>query len=41
MVTSYQELSTILQTQIQNALAGKATPEEALAEAAKAAAKVR
>ena len=41
MVTSYQELSTILQTQIQNALAGKASPEDALAEAAKAAAKVR
>ncbi|WP_307437261.1 extracellular solute-binding protein [Labrys monachus] len=41
MVASYQELSTILQTQIQNALAGKATPEDALAAAAKDAARIR
>lgn len=40
-VASYQELSTILQAQIQNALAGKASPADALAEAAKQAARIR
>lgn len=38
---SYPELSTLLQTAIQNALTGKATPEAALADAAAAAAKIR
>jgi maltose-binding protein MalE len=41
MIVSYQELSTILQTQLTNALAGKATPEAALTAAATAAARVR
>jgi multiple sugar transport system substrate-binding protein len=41
MLVSYQEVSTILQTQIANALAAKATPEAALAAAATAAARVR
>lgn len=41
MVTSYQEVSTILQTQIENALVGKATPDAAMADATKAAEKVR
>ena len=36
-----EELSTILQTHIQNALAGKETPEDALAAAAKEAARIR
>ncbi|WP_376717767.1 extracellular solute-binding protein [Labrys neptuniae] len=40
-VASYQELSTILQAQIQNALAGKASPADALAAAAKDAARIR
>ncbi|WP_448954749.1 extracellular solute-binding protein [Labrys neptuniae] len=40
-VVSYQELSTILQAQIQNALAGKASPADALAAAAKDAARIR
>ena len=40
-VGAYQELSTILQTHIQNALAGKETPEDALAAAAKEAARIR
>nr|WP_307273157.1 extracellular solute-binding protein [Labrys wisconsinensis] len=39
--TSYPELSTLLQTAIQNALTGKATPEAALADAAAAAARIR
>ncbi|WP_131113866.1 extracellular solute-binding protein [Lichenihabitans psoromatis] len=38
---SYQEVSTILQAQIQNALTDKATPDAALAEADKAAARLR
>ena len=40
-VASYQELSTILQAQIQNALAGKASPADALAAAVKDAARIR
>jgi len=40
-VVNYQEVSTILQAQIENALAGKATPEAAMAEASKAAAHTR
>jgi multiple sugar transport system substrate-binding protein len=40
-VVSYQEVSTILQAQIQNALTGKATPEQAMADADKQAARVR
>jgi multiple sugar transport system substrate-binding protein len=38
---SYPELSKLLQTAIQNALAGKATPDAALAEAAAATARIR
>jgi multiple sugar transport system substrate-binding protein len=38
---SYQEVSTILQKQIQNALTGKATPEDAMTEAEKAASRLR
>jgi multiple sugar transport system substrate-binding protein len=38
---SYPELSTLLQTAIQNALSGKATPDAALAEATAAAARIR
>lgn len=41
VVPNYQEVSTILQQQIENALAGKAAPEAALAEADKAAARIR
>ena len=40
-VVNYQEVSTILQGQIENALAGKATPEAAMADASKAAAHTR
>lgn len=40
-VPNYQEVSTILQTQIENALVGKATPEAAMAEATKAAERAR
>jgi multiple sugar transport system substrate-binding protein len=39
--SSYPELSTLLQTAIQKALTGKATPEAALAEATAAAARIR
>lgn len=38
---SYQEVSTILQAQLQNALTGKSTPEQAMTDADKAAARVR
>jgi len=41
MFPAYPELSTLLQAAIQKALAGKATPEDALAEAAQAAARLR
>ena len=41
IVPNYQEVSTILQTQIENALVGKAAPEAAMAEAVKAAARTR
>ncbi|HMT13349.1 MAG TPA: extracellular solute-binding protein [Aestuariivirga sp.] len=41
MFPAYPELSTLLQIAIQKALTGKATPEEALTEAATAAARLR
>jgi multiple sugar transport system substrate-binding protein len=40
-LVSYQELSTILQAQIQKVLLGSATPEAALAEVTAAAAKLQ
>ena len=40
-VTNYQEVSTILQAQIENALVGKTPPETAMADAVKAAARTR
>ncbi len=40
-VVNYQEVSTILQAQIEDALAGKKTPASAMADADKAAAHTR